>query len=1376
MTKNHNSRIILLPIIMITFFLIGGICFAIDFETIDEVNNEVFVLSTYRTINISVNNTDSSANITGVYIILPSTMRFYNDSNSSTASANFTINGYNYTWLNTTSSGIIQNGTTAYFSLQVQLPNTGNPTLTISLSDTNNVWNSSQIILNTTGVSSSSRNFSTHNKHFSINWSTMILTLESNVDNNIIYINNSNSSTDTYPIFFQASTYTTLNSYLDSGKKEVCLPVSGNGMSLNLTNLTNSNSNTTVLLNRTNTSTFSLSIFSYCPPGRYYGSFYAKNSTNSSDNLTVYNTIEIPISVNNTVNPDTKNAYFRGSNTSGGNHSFYMFTNFSTSVDYNITGLTINITGMGSDIDIFVLDESNNLLAKSIQTNNTSEWIDFLRISDNELWRFVLGNVTSAYNGSIHFTTLNTTFMNNTNDLVEKLDYGLIEPNQTSVLNFTLKNEGDYTIPSVQENIEIYRVTNFTGSSANNFELLVPNFATKVKVSVIWNNDTVDWALILKDNNGANVSNSTDNLNGSNVTGVELEEFVIFDDYFNTTNQGLWNITIINLTNNRTSSYNITAKVWMNATEWLNSSYVSQNITTVGQVNSSVNITLNVTIPEINVLNGSYNGFVKYYNGSGSEYRIPIEFDLMAGSVLMNRSFVPPTITIKENIGFNRTLTFNITMDNHGGYPVYFNTTNANSQHLNLTNSSYINMSVSYPSSPIAVGGSSNITVTLYIDNEKTGDNQGIYNGWLAFNTTNSSINSSSYPYKTFNNSIRVNLTSELNVTIVGINPSLLPNATSGGDVRYNVTVRLLNGTSISNSGLFYDGAFLSSGLRETNYTSEVVTMTNDSLIGYDGSVCMKNYTVPAGAVGGRYNITLNVTWESDFAEGTGVNLTGIGVYNYLEINDTGLKINTTNSTSISIDDTGSDGIINVTVINYGPILANGRLNISSSNTDHLTVDPNTLQSGDCGSDSGSTYFNLALSQGEMCWFTFEIDPNNVSEDKNVAVYVNTTNSAFNNITFTVNIDDTGEDGSSSSSEGSSGSSGGNECTSNSQCGSAYYCSSNECKALDCESSEYIEDHECVGYELKINDFDETFSLTAGEKVETKVSVKETNGEDPSVMLNVSLGDIGTNITITPKTCSTPCTFNVTIETNSETEIGEHIGIFKAYMYTAQSVKKSETFKFSVHPTESKKIELNNTCDDYISQIASIKSKFESLKASGVIPEDNLTVLTDLIDKLGLLGDDVKSALDSGDYLTVNSLLKQIESTITDVNIRFTDIENTGVPIIDMRLVTWIIIAIVVIGVVGFLVYLLLPPKQDGPTTTTTKSFKPKSNSEGMFSKIKGKAKLPKKGDKPPNTYKITKYSKGYQKQKAFVYKKKEGRIKKMFKKKKQKKIKDFAK
>jgi hypothetical protein len=857
------------------------------------------------------------------------------------------------------------------------------------------------------GISWSTYNFFNVTNTTLFNWTTSNITIGS--WNDSIQININNVSTEIVSSYNQKSRassdayYTSYNCFHG-----------GNGLIFVVKNQTGSYVNNTQTINNGTIEEFILLYYPYCPPGKYSGNFTVSRLDNSSDIAKVSTVINIPISLNNTLNNATNSAFFRGTMSSGNQyHSYYYNTG---EFKENITSLTMILTGLTNDVDLFVFNSSGFLEGKSIEKDTASEQIlDIDLPSNSDIWEIrVYGNVSSSYDGYLYFITLNFTNTTNPDKQINSLDFGDLDTNATSSMNYTVKNQDDRVLTSVYDYAEIYHVQTWSRSnitkSFNDF--FVPRFAQKIKVMINWTDETgktiTDWNLFLKDPLGNLIGNSTDKFLISNVTNATKEEFIVFTGPFNSTNEGLWNITIQNITNSTIpfSYYNITAYIWMNS-NWINDNYNDGSNFNIS-ANNSYNVTVNLTIPETQILDGKYEGFIKYNSSQGWNTILPLSFNVSAGTLFINNTINNATIRLIDNIGFNRiganAITLNLTFNNTGSYPIYYTNSSSNNTLMKDSDSNITFTVDDWLPNPINPGINGKLNISISINTTLTGNDPGIYKGWFFFNATNSTLNSSSYPYKTFNLTLEVNITNALNVIVTNVTTADSDNwivtPSNAENVTYLVNVYLINGTRLTDpndAGTrdLYVENFTTAWMNETNVSSYSVYLSNINQTVQPGTptslcdpyYCSINATVPANKSGGRYDMSIKVRYNTSISI-----LEGIGTYRPITVNSSGVNLNSSQGytiSSVAVSE-GATTYVNITATNYGLLTANG--NITFSSCSYATITPLASGGTNCNlnRDTGNNrYYSIGLGgNGASCYFAWSVYGNNISDNDKTCSYV----------------------------------------------------------------------------------------------------------------------------------------------------------------------------------------------------------------------------------------------------------------------------------------------------------------------------------------------------------------------------------------------------
>ncbi|MEM5871332.1 MAG: hypothetical protein QW051_00500, partial [Candidatus Aenigmatarchaeota archaeon] len=763
-----------------------------------------------------------------------------------------------------------------------------------------------------------------------VNWtgsSFSFINITSNVDS--VYFLIANSTASITPQYFETGVYET--SEYQNLNSQACI---SNGKILIVQNETGSYTNETFLLNATNSTIYNLSVYQFCPPGYYYGLLnITQNNTNDWLNLSVK--VNIPINPENTFSEPNKTAYLKGIVKTGSEiHKYY----FNTSLAENLTYLTIRLSGYTNDIDLYLITSDNSLISKSSEIINETEEINVELPSSSDIWQiWIWGNVSQNqnYRADLYFSTLNITNSSNPDQKITSLNFGLLTPEnyESEEVNITLTNVDIKTWEGVKEKKEIYRIERFVNqNAANNYLFYVPHYATKVKAKIEWEGGT-RWFISLYDSNSNLIGNSSQKYIIGNKSGFAQEEVIVYSGAINENNDGFWKLSVGNLSQiDSNDRYNVTIYIWQNASEFIISDYPSSgfNFNSSGYENSTKNISLKLSLPLPKIVNGTYEGYIDYYVPSKWNLRIPLTFEVKAGNLLFNETPKAYEVEIKDNIGFNRlnqnVLKISIPFANKGDQPIYFiNQTSSNVLSLDPTHN--MTFVVEWPTNPIDAEATGELKINISI-NSSLANLPGIYKGWIFFNTTNSTnASSSSYPFQTYNITLRVNLTNSLMVNVTGINPLFIANLSQPNNVTINVTVSLLNGTILSSiSDLLTSNEFYDLKLKESN-TSYVIDLQNISSSiqgvhicpGYN-NYCSFNASIPSGRIGGMYYLIVNARFNTSYLGGSGVNLTGSAQSVMLiHLNETGIELKEYEDNEYSIQE-GSSVVYKIYVKNYGPL------------------------------------------------------------------------------------------------------------------------------------------------------------------------------------------------------------------------------------------------------------------------------------------------------------------------------------------------------------------------------------------------------------------------------------------------------------------------
>ena len=1050
-----------------------------------------------------------------------------------------------------------------------------------------------------------------------------------------------------------------------------------------------------------------------CPPGRYWGLL---NTTNNTESAAINVTVDWPISTDNTLNGSTGAGIFMGA--MPGNASVYHSYYFNTSAIANATGVTVNLSS-SKDMDIFLLNQTGSLKAKSIERGIESLTYNYLPAG--EIWEIrVYGNFSAAenYDGSVYFTTLNATKTEDSST-ISLIDFGSLGFNSSSVYNITLRNEGNLT-PTVTEAKEMYHIERFGGNTAANFTFLVPASASKVRASVNWSGGA-NYTLGLYKPGGVLAGNSTDKGPIANASGIEQEEWVESSSI----TEGLWEVRIANNTN-ITSPYNVTVKFWVSPDSWLGSNFTSMQFNATGLNNSNQSFWVNVTVPS-NAISGLYEGYFRYVSNSGAVLPVLFRVNVTTPVLFVNGSFQSGSVQLSDNIGFNRSgtdVSFSVTINNTGNQVL--NLTSSNSSNATLRyGSHFMNFSYNHPVS-IGPGQSGTLSVNITINTADTGNAPGLYTGWIYLNSSNETV---AHPYPGFNLSVIVNLTDTLYVNVFQINNSWVGNISTAQNVTPIYYVNYTNGTDIR-SLLLENFTFwmverntshripASGYLAEYNQTGGGGGVWSSGVNAYAPRV-----TVPANQIGGFYHMYVKATHTIGNTTLSGV---GNGGSEMVIINNTGLNLTAVTATSLSITEGQSNIYFNVSVTNFGPKAATGRIYMTNvSNNAAYARGYDTVSGGSCGTCSSShTYcdINIAPNGTETCWYRWRIYAHNVSNDETVTFNITTDESRFNTVTVSVLVDNLA-----AAEEEESTSDGIATCNSDEDCAASYYCDDGVCTLLNCTDEQYIADHTCVDYIYKINmsNYEPYMKMYLGGSYTTKVEVNNTGNGVLTAKLDVIV-DEGITATVSPSAYSLDpgeaYNFTVDFSVANTTSSGNHSGTFKAYMSgKASSVYDTESFVVYVVPTEEREAEINSSYQDYLDILANLSSEFDAIKAGGFVSEGNLTRVQVLFEDANNLTQQIAGAIGAGNYVEAEALLRQLNSTFARIREELPKLkeeQQLGIEQFQSSLWVWGIAGVIIIAAAAFFVYMLLPPSKGyHPKYGFRKSSEHRERLEKIFSR-----------------------------------------------------------
>lgn len=1182
-------------------------------------------------------------------------------------------------------------------------------------------------------VNSNFNSFNVTPDYVSFNWTFGTISITSNANSSSYGIQN-NSDTAITSQYFDSSVYTDNNypGYTGVNRSVICFASGASGMKFLVQNASSGTyTDVTDLLNQTNSTLYNLIAYQFCPPGYYNGTFNVTNGTSDYANVSVL--INIPVNPANTFYEPNNTAFVKGTLAANSNliHKYY----FNTSIAQNLTGVTLNLSGQTEDIDLYLFDSSGSLLARSVENGSAREEINSNLPSTPDIWSFwIFGNTTvQNYQANMYFTTLNVT--NATNQKVTSINFGNLDPinNQSSQVNITLNNTDTRAWNGVMEKSEIYRTDVWNNrNAAGDYYFLVPHFATKVKVKIEWKGGT-RWFISLNSTN-AFLGNSSRKYQTGNLTNTVEEENILYTGTIDTSNDGLWKITIGNITTPAVDNYNVTAQVWYNSAAWLSSNYPADGFNFKASnesENVSKNISLRITLPLPYIANGNYSGFVDYYEPGQWNTRIPISFTVKAGTLLVNNTLSSTSETKYDNIGFNRAgdnIAITLPINNTGGYDIYFVSTTSN--YTLWKDSSYMNFTVEWPSNPIEDGSSATLKINITINTTKTANSAGLYYGWILLNTTNSTnSSSSSYPFDSFYIYLYVNLSSTLTLNITAVNPTFVAAPINATNMTFNVTVQLANGSIISKLDMLNETNFGSMILIEQNisYYSSSTTLTS---LGRSGTTlpwdivcplsggynyCRVNGTLPTGAPGGTYYATISSSVNTSKLGGTGdATLLGDGQSATLvTVNDTGLRI-TVKDGHISQINEGYDlyetksAYFTVNVRNYGPVQANNAyVTLNNPNSCQVNIQTSSINTS-CSEVPISPGYNITLAGysliAESCNLTWRVEAKSVDSDPGACdlnMGFRSSHANFGNLTYiTVVVKDNATTTGGQEEGGQQGQQ--QTCTSNSTCSDTQYCKNSACVALSCKSGWYASNHKCnpSAGSLEIVNYTTKVYVLQGGSNSTKVTIKNNGGYTYTTKLEVASSFDGLTSSASPTSYSLGTgnsgIFTLNFSVTSSAEIGYHTITLKTYANENSSIYTMKNVTIAVEPLEETKAGINNTENDLKSQFVSITTLFNQIPPNS---EANYTLANRTYYRLLNMFQDIENYIKAGNYLEANSLLKEANSSLAEFKQQISQLSTGGglLPLGGFEgTLTLVAIFMVIIVIGGFLAYLLMPSKKGG--------------------------------------------------------------------------------
>ncbi|MBN2330998.1 MAG: hypothetical protein JXC85_04220 [Candidatus Aenigmarchaeota archaeon] len=274
-------------------------------------------------------------------------------------------------------------------------------------------------------------------------------------------------------------------------------------------------------------------------------------------------------------------------------------------------------------------------------------------------------------------------------------------------------------------------------------------------------------------------------------------------------------------------------------------------------------------------------------------------------------------------------------------------------------------------------------------------------------------------------------------------------------------------------------------------------------------------------------------------------------------------------------------------------------------------------------------------------------------------------------------------------------------CTTNASCSSTKWCYQGECIVLECPEGYYASNHVCKlrsVYEVEIDEYPHAVYALQGGTADANVSVGNTGNQDLTLMLEVEHDASGVNATASPASLQLLVgetdTFSAHFDVPANTTIGNYSSKF--VVTTSSTARDTASFTLVIQPLaetiEQLKADYENMTRIVEQQIL---ADFNSVKLSGLVTGENLTLLEAKVNATMLLFGRLKAAMDSDDYILASSLLKELETLVKQTRGLMDELGVASVVGAEFwnTVIMWLVVGIVCIGAVGLLIYMLVPPQ-----------------------------------------------------------------------------------
>ncbi len=788
---------------------------------------------------------------------------------------------------------------------------------------------------------------------------------------------------------------------------------------------------------------------------------------------------------------------------------------------------------------------------------------------------------------------------------------------------FTINNSGSVNQSSIVENIEVFKRYNFSFQTAVNesrvFFFMVPENTTTLKLNATTNNSNVNLTVILRDPGK------------SQLIGVPIQTLSFSSG---ATTQAL-ELTIVtaNVSGVSVQVYPVVDVVFNHAYAF-RSNYSQSNNSFPPGLSA---VFLNLTQPLVGLLPQEFNGSIEY-NSTNTTVTLNLSYNITAPQMWLDTNWTSPLrvypnvpLSIFVNLGRGNK-SFQITVNNTGNTNLtnlyanitgnFTSTSNLTINITNVTAGPFVTVvsrnNVSFD--PLAPNTFANFTITANTSEQTAG----VYNTTIIFNSTNGQ------PYNTTYLNVSLNLTADLNVTVLNVTHNGSSNPAPGTNITINVSVKFQEGEPVTT-------------LNASNFTVYDLTNTSQtySIQNFNTSMNLSgiywfNVTVP-GIIGGRAQAGLHRLYveargpDSNKANGS----------------------TTYNMTAPNLTITPPDAYTATASTAYTKtftVTNNGTGNITTVNVNITTT---------AGTATGNTTLS-SLSPGTSTAVSFTITAPASATSYNVTVNASAGSFSGSSI-VTVTMVNASNDSSSSSTG-----------TSPVTAGKTFVHAVSIISYTSALSAKLGETNMTT---VTINN---SGNLTLTAKLDASADdTGLTFSTNPSACL------IGSGVT---------CTVNLTVSVGNATKLGNRAVTIRAYKSEDTSINDTEPLTMTVLATPERVVQITVTSGNISEIIRGLAAEFERVKGS--VSAENASKVESLINQSLELLRVLNTSLASGDYstaesttLTLTDLASQIRQELDSLKKEKAAEETKFVGSLGI----WVIVGVVVAGIAGLLFYLFLP-------------------------------------------------------------------------------------